>query len=59
MTTLELIDALSSVELQDLSDDDLKKMRAMLSLKLSEADWTLQARLHHRIHHSLGKDQTT
>ena len=45
-----LENALSTLPLQKLSDEELTKIRAILSLKLSEADWILHCRKHHKLH---------
>lgn len=49
-TSENLVNALSALPLQSLSDEELTKVRATLSLKLSEADWIMNCRKHHKIH---------
>ena len=50
MTLNEIIDAISQLDLQSMSDEDLRKIRATLSLKTSEADWVINGRKHHKTH---------
>ena len=50
MTTNEIIDAVSQLDLQSMSDEELSKVRATLSLKTSEADWILNGRKHYKTH---------
>jgi len=46
-----LENALSALPLQTLSDEELAKVRAILSLKLSEADFVIKGREHFKTHH--------
>ena len=45
-----LENALSALPLQSLTDDELTRVHAILSLKLSEAAWILNCRKHHKAH---------
>jgi len=44
--------AVQEFNLQTLSEEDLIKARSILSLKLSEADWILNCKKYHKLHHS-------
>ena len=43
-----LENALSALPLQSLTDEELTKVHAILSLKLSEAAWILNCRKYHK-----------
>lgn len=45
-----LENALSTLPLQSLTDEELAKVHAILSLKLSETAWILSCRKYHKIH---------
>jgi len=57
MTFIEMLQNLSTINLQTLSDDDIKKLRAILNIRLSEIDWIIRSRQQHRAHFSSEKKQ--